>query len=91
MNEFHLGVVKMKALARSHVWWAGIDEALEKVTKNCEECQNNHKEVLNTPLQPLEFTSQPWQRIHLDFAGPFQGQMWLILIDLYSRCQKYYQ
>ena len=31
------------------------------------------------------FTSKPWQRIHLDFAGPFQRQMWLILIDSYSR------
>ena len=85
LHESHLGVVKMKALARSHVWWPGIDKALEEVTKHCEECQTNHKEHLKTPLHPLKFTSKPWQRIHLDFAGPFQGQMWLILIDSYSR------
>ena len=45
----------------------------------------NHKEDVKTPLHPLEFTWKPWQRIHLDFAGPFQGQMWLIAIDSYSR------
>ena len=78
-------VVKMKALARSHVWWPGMDKALEEVTKHCEECHTNQKEDLKTPLHPLEFTSKPWQRIHLDFAGPFQRQMWLILIDSYSR------
>ena len=29
LDESHLGVVKMKALARSHVRWQGIDKALE--------------------------------------------------------------
>ena len=43
------------------------------------------KEDLKIPLHPLEFTSKPWQRIHLDYAGPCQGQMWLILKDSYSR------
>ena len=35
LHESHLGVVKMKALARSRVWWPGINKALEKVTKHC--------------------------------------------------------
>ena len=29
-----------------------------------------------TPLHPLE----PWQRVHLDFTGPFKDQMWLIIV-----------
>ena len=65
---------------------ARIDKALEEVTKNCKKCQTNHKEDLKTPLHLLEFTSKPWQGIHLDFACPFRGQMWLILIDSYSKC-----
>ena len=64
----------MKALARSHLWWPGIDMALEEVTKHCEECQTNHEEDLKTKLHPLEFTSKPWQRIHLDLAGPFKDR-----------------
>ena len=30
-------------------------------------------------------TSRPWQRLHLDFAGPFQGHMCLIAVDAFSK------
>ena len=85
LHETHPGAVKMKALARSYVWWPGMDKMLEEVTKQCEQCQQNHREDPKTPLHPLEFTSKPWQRIHLDFAGPFEGKMWLIVVDSYSK------
>lgn len=26
-----------------------------------------------------------WQRIHIDFAGPFQGKMYLIVVDAHSK------
>ncbi|XP_065192571.1 uncharacterized protein K02A2.6-like [Sycon ciliatum] len=26
-----------------------------------------------------------WQRLHIDFAGPFQGHMWLIVVDAHSK------
>ena len=84
LHESHLGIDRMKALARSYVWWPGMEKKLEEMTKQCQGCQINHKEDPKTPLHPLEFTWKPWQRIHLDFAGPFQGQMWLIAIDSYS-------
>ena len=75
----------MKALARSYVWWPKLDEDLEGIVKTCQECQQNHKEDQKTPLHPLEQPTRPWQRVHLDFAGPFKGQMWLILVDAYSK------
>ena len=28
----------MKALARSHVWWAGLDHDVEVLVKNCSAC-----------------------------------------------------
>ena len=27
----------------------------------------------------------PWQRVHLDFAGPFQGHMFLVAVDAHSK------
>ena len=28
---------------------------------------------------------QPWKRIHIDFAGPFQGAMFLVAIDAHPK------
>ena len=36
------------------------------------------KEVKDAPVHPLEYPTRPWQQIHIEFAGPFQGYMWLI-------------
>ena len=30
----------MKALARSFVWWPQIDNDLEELVKNCDDCQS---------------------------------------------------
>ena len=35
--------------------------------------------------------TRPWQRIHVDFAGPFNGQMFLLVVDEKSSGLKYFQ
>ena len=27
----------------------------------------------------------PWESVHIDFAGPFKGHMWLILVDTFTK------
>ena len=41
-----------------------------------------HHEV---PLHHRELQLRPWQRIRIDYAGPFKGKMWLLLIDAFSK------
>ena len=64
----------MKALARSMVWWPGIDADLETKVKQCAACQANRKSPPEAPLHPWEWPSKPWSRLHVDFAGPFMGR-----------------
>jgi len=37
----HPGITRMKALARHLVWWPKLDEAVEDVVKQCDDCQQN--------------------------------------------------
>ena len=37
------------------------------------------------PLHPWDWPDTPWQRIHVDFAGPFEGKMFLVAIDAHSK------
>jgi transposase InsO family protein len=85
LHSGHQGVVKMKSLARSYVWWPGIDKDIEQITKQCPGCQENQSMPRSAPLHPWEWPTTPWQRIHIDYAGPFQGKMYLVVIDAHSK------
>ncbi|KAL5509208.1 hypothetical protein EMCRGX_G004538 [Ephydatia muelleri] len=82
LHEANPGISRMKSLARGIVWWPGIDKDLEeKVAAACEACQVNHKSPTPVLLHPWEFPSRPWSRVHVDFAGPFLGKQFIILVD----------
>ncbi|CAI6361645.1 unnamed protein product [Macrosiphum euphorbiae] len=38
LHSSHLGTVKMKAIARSHMWWPNIDKEIDLITKECSGC-----------------------------------------------------
>ena len=80
----HLGIVKMKAVARSHMWWPGIDKALERMAKTCSRCQAVGSTPATAPLHPWAWPSRPWQRIHIDY-GPFRDRMFFVLMNAYSK------
>ena len=75
----------MKSLACSYVWWPGMDTDLELKVKNCQQCQQNRKSPPAVPMQTWEWPAQPWSRIHIDYAGPFQGKMLLVVVDAHSK------
>lgn len=69
LHQGHTGVVRMKAVARSHVWWPTLDKAIEKCAKSCESCQATKNAPAKAPLHPWTWATAPWERIHVDFAG----------------------
>nr|XP_006813083.1 PREDICTED: uncharacterized protein K02A2.6-like [Saccoglossus kowalevskii] len=36
-------------------------------------------------MHPWEYPKEPWDRVHIDFAGPFLNRMFLIVTDAYSK------
>ena len=78
-------MTRMKSLARTYVWWPGLDKDIEKSVRQCNACQETQATPPVAPLNPSKWPSRPWARLHLDFAGPFQGKLFLIMIDAYSK------
>ncbi|XP_058031613.1 uncharacterized protein K02A2.6-like [Ahaetulla prasina] len=85
LHNAHPGIVRMKALARSYVWWPKLDSDIELWIGKCQLCQSSRPAPAAAPVREWDTPRSPWSRIHLDFAGPYQGQTFLVLVDAYSR------
>ena len=85
LHEGHSGIQRMKALARSYMWWKGIDQDIESQSKSCKPCQEHKLNPPSAPLHIWQWPTAPLKRIHIDFAGPFQGKMFLIIVDAHSK------
>ena len=85
LHRGHPGMARMKSVARSYLWWPGLDKELEECVQNCVPCQTVKSAPALAPLHPWVWPSKPWKRVHLDFAGPFMGRMYLIAIDAHSK------
>lgn len=77
----HLGIVKMKSVARSIMWWPGIDKDIEGWCKQCTTCALESAAPPRAPPQPWPHVAEPWARLHLDLLGPMHGETFLIVID----------
>ncbi|XP_026540268.1 uncharacterized protein K02A2.6-like [Notechis scutatus] len=84
LHEGHPGIVKMKSLARSYVWWPGMDKDIETWVGTCTKCQKSRPTPPPAPILNWETPRGPWSRIHIDFAGPTKGYTFLIIVDAYS-------
>ena len=75
----------MKALAQSYFWYPGLDQDIENHAQCCVSCQAVKNAPPVTPLHPWLWPAHPWQRIHVDFAGPFMGKTYLLVVDAHSK------
>ncbi|CAC5380501.1 Uncharacterized protein K02A2.6 [Mytilus coruscus] len=85
LYEGHPGVTRMKMLAHSYIWWPNMDSELENKVKTCHECQVNRHVPAEAPLHPWEWPEKPWSRVHIDYAGPLHGKMFLVCVDAHSK------
>ena len=85
LHRDHPGIWKMKGVARSYVWWPGLDKSIENLARSCQDCHAVKNSPPAAPLHPWMWPSRVFQRVHIDFAGPFQGSMFLVAVDAYSK------
>lgn len=84
LHDTHVGIVRSKALARSYVWWPGIDVDIENWIKCCKACQAMQNKKSEVELSNWPVTTKPFERVHIDFYS-FDNNTFLILVDTYSK------
>jgi len=85
LHQDHPGASQMKGSVRSYFWWTGLDKEIENLSKSCVACQSVRHAPPTAPLHPWVWPSRPWQRIHVDFTGPFLGKSFLVVEDAHSK------
>ena len=84
LHVAHPGIVRMKELARSYIWWPNVDLDIEQLVRGCISCLQTKSTPTVAPLMPWLWPSTPWHRIHVDYAEK-DGQNFIIVVDAHSK------
>ncbi|XP_055584804.1 uncharacterized protein K02A2.6-like [Uranotaenia lowii] len=76
---------RMKSIARSYVYWPNIDCDIEDFVRKCSSCAIAAKAPVKSTLSSWPIPTEPWTRLHLDYAGPVRGKFYLVIIDACSK------
>ena len=84
LHHTHMGIVKMKSLAREHMWWPTLNKDIEAVAAKCDGCKRYRKKPAPAPLSHWPWACSPMERVHVDFAE-YKGVQLLIMVDAYTK------
>ncbi|XP_065188286.1 uncharacterized protein K02A2.6-like [Sycon ciliatum] len=90
LHSVHLGIVRMKSVARSFFWWPGIDDDIKHLATSCRQCQDTANAPPKEAPHPWIYPSEPFERVHVDFAE-HDGQHYFLLVDAYSKWLSVYK
>lgn len=85
LHTSHFGMTRMKSLGRAYCWWPGFDADIDKMVLNCALCQTNRANPRKDTEHTWESAKKPWERLHVDYAGPYLGKYFFVLVDAYSK------
>ena len=60
----HLGVQRIKQLARSTVYWPRIDLDIENLCRKCTSCSQFQNKPVKPSIHPWMMPEKPWSRLH---------------------------
>lgn len=90
LHKHHPGMERMKALGRSYVYWPYFDRDVKETVRQCEKCSLAAKSPTKTTLSSWPKPQRPWQRVHMDYAGPVNDWYYLVVVDAYSKWPEIY-
>lgn len=84
LHQGHIGISRMKALARSYIWWPELDKDIEDLAASCDQCKRVASMPELAPRHPWQYPSAPWDRVHVDF-GEWNKRHFFVMVDAYSK------
>ena len=85
LHTSHLGMQKMKQLARTAVYWPNIDEQTMDLCRSCTSCCEHRRVPSKPEIHLWVMPEKPWSRLHIDHAINFMGHYWLVITDAYIK------
>ena len=90
IHEGHLGMDKCKALARSAVFWPGINQDIENTVGRCPTCNMFRSHQASEPLTPHPVPFKAYQKVGADIFT-LHGKDYLLVVDYFSKFPEYAQ
>lgn len=84
LHEGHIGMSKMKQLARKLYYWPHMDSHIEEFVKKCFPCQTYQNNNVKEPLISHSIPSLPFSKLGIDIME-FKRKSYLIIYDYYSK------
>ena len=84
LHRSHEGANRSLSLARTCVYWPGMEADVMDYIRRCVTCIDNAKIPVET-LHPHEVPAGPWIKIGMDFFQDDSGQKFLIVADYFSK------
>ncbi len=83
LHEGHLGIARMKSVARDYLYWTGMSKDIEKLASSCETCKAVNPDTRAKVYEQWPKAMKPLERIHVDFFH-FAAKTALIVVDAHS-------
>ncbi|XP_049513828.1 uncharacterized protein K02A2.6-like [Dermacentor silvarum] len=83
LHVAHPGADKMKARARSVMFWPCMASDIEQFCRNCKVCQKHQPRNAKMPLLSHEVPNLPWEAVGMDLFF-YGGRQFAIIVDFYS-------
>ena len=84
LHKSHEGANRSLSLARTCMYWPGMEADVMDYIKWCMTCIDNAKMPVET-LHPHEVPAGPWIKVGMDFFQDDSGQKFLIIADYFSK------
>lgn len=84
LHEGHIGMSKMKQLARKLYYWPHIDNHIEEFVRKCFSCQTYQNNNIKEPLLPHEVPNLPFFKLGIDIMD-FKCKSYLVIYDYFSK------